>query len=130
MGLQTVGLPDIVDRGLADSLTLGHRPTAPMRHAFRFGLQGRIHNGGDLVDVVGGFASAPCRDLPESVQSLFTKALAPQNHSLAIDGQPLRNGHVGFPFGGGQHDPAAQGHLLRRTVGGHPLLYLLLLGRR
>jgi hypothetical protein len=32
-------------------------------------------------------------------------------------------------YGGGWHDPATPGHLLRRTVTRHPLLKLIALGR-
>ena len=96
-----------------------------MRHAIGFGLQGGIHNGGDLVDVVAWFASASWSNLPQSVQSLLAEALSPQNNGLAVNGQLLSDGHVGVSFCGGQHDPAAQGDLLRRTVGLHPLLNLL-----
>jgi hypothetical protein len=32
-------------------------------------------------------------------------------------------------FGGGEHDPTTQRHLLRRTVSGYPLLKLIMLGR-
>src|SRR5260370_29367363 len=59
MRLQIVGLPDGVDRGLTYSLTGGHGSTTPMGHAFRLGLQGRIHNGGYLIYVVDRFSSPP-----------------------------------------------------------------------
>src|ERR1019366_5421634 len=87
--LQLVGLPDIVDRGLTHALTPGHRAATPMRHAFGFGLQRCIHNGGDLIGVVVWFAPASRSNLPQSVQALFREALAPQDHGLAVDGQLL-----------------------------------------
>jgi len=62
--LQLVGLPDIVDCGLTHALTLGHRAATPMRHAFGFGLQGCIHNGGNLIGVVVRFAPASRSNLP------------------------------------------------------------------
>ena len=77
MRLQIVGLPDIVDGGLADTLTLGHRPATPMRHSCRFGLQSRLHYGGDLVNVIDRLASATWGDLPQSLQALFGKPRAP-----------------------------------------------------
>src|SRR6266545_4415079 len=52
MRLEIVGAPDIVDGGLANTLALGHRPATPMRHPRGFGLQGRIHDIGNLVDIV------------------------------------------------------------------------------
>jgi len=39
-------------------------------------------------------------------------------------------GHVGLPICSGQNDTTAQGNLLRRAVGGDPLLKLLSFGRR
>src|ERR1019366_8123612 len=127
---QLVGLPDIVDGGLTHALTLGHRAATPMRHAFGFGLQGRIHNGGDLIDVVVRFASASGSNLPQSVRALFREAFAPQDNGLAVDGQLLSDGHIGLSVRGGQHNPAAQGDLLRSAMGRHPLLNLLPLGKR
>jgi hypothetical protein len=41
-----------------DALALCHGPATPVRHARRFGLQGRIHDCGDLVD---GWAFVPGR---------------------------------------------------------------------
>ena len=67
MGLEMVGMPDVVDGGLADSLVFGHGAATPMRHSFGLGLQGGIDNGGDLVAVIAGLASASGGDLPESV---------------------------------------------------------------
>src|SRR5215831_4488370 len=129
MGFQIVGLPDIIDRGLADPLTLGHQPATPMCHSLRFGLQGSFHDGGNLVDVIGGLAPASWGDLPQSIQSLLGKARAPQNDRLAVYRQPLSNRNIRLTLGGRQYDTAMQGHLLRRTVSGKPLLKLITLGR-
>jgi len=57
MRLQLMGAPDIVDRGLADALALRHGAATPVRHPRRFGLQGSIHDGGDLIDSMQGFSS-------------------------------------------------------------------------
>ena len=64
MGFQIMGLPDLVHGGLAEPLTPGHRPATPMCHSRRLGLQGRLDDGGDLVEVIGGLASASRRNLP------------------------------------------------------------------
>ena len=102
-----MGPPDIVDGRFADALTLGHRPAAPMRHSFGFGLQGCFHDGGNLVALVGGFPPASRRNLLQSIQPPFGKALAPQNDCLAIDGQLLGNGHVRLALGCCQYNPTA-----------------------
>ena len=125
MWLKIVGAPDIVDGGLADALALRHRPATPMCHPRRFGLQGRIHDSGDLVDLVCRLSSAPRSDVPQTVQSLVTEALSPQNHCVSIHRKPLRNGDIGLARSGGQNDPAAQTHLLRSAVRRSPLLEFL-----
>src|ERR687892_11830 len=53
-----MGAPDIVHGRLADTLALRHGPTTPVRHPRRFGVQGCIHDSGDLVDCIGGLSSA------------------------------------------------------------------------
>lgn len=65
----------LLDGGLTDSLTLSHGPATPMGHPFRLGLQGRVHDGGDFVDAVGGLATVPRSDLPQSIQSLLGKTV-------------------------------------------------------
>ena len=74
MGLEMVGLPDVVDGGLADSLVFGHGAATPMGHSLGLGLQGGLDNGADLVAVIVGLAPASGGDFPESVESLLGKA--------------------------------------------------------
>ncbi len=91
MRLKIVGTPDIIDRGLAHALALRHSPATPMRHPRRFGLQGRIHDTGDLIDLIFGLASAPRSDIPQTIQALITKALSPQNHRISVYRKSLRD---------------------------------------
>ena len=93
----------------------------------RLGLQGGIHNGADLVDVIVGLAPASGGDRPQTVESLLGKPLAPQDDRFAIDGKLLGNGDIGETLARSQHDSAAQRHLLRGAMGADPLLNLLLL---
>src|SRR6202165_330334 len=44
----------------------------PMRHPRRFGLQGRIHDAGDLIDLIRRLPSASRSDIPKTVQALVT----------------------------------------------------------
>ena len=99
-----------------------------MRHGFGLGLQGGVDNGGDLVTVIAGLATASGGDLPESVEALLGETLAPQNDGFAVHRQLLGNGDIGETLAASQHDAAAQGHLLGGAMGGDPLLYLLLFG--
>ena len=120
-----VGAPDIVDGGLADALALRHGPATPVRHPRGFGLQGRLHNRGDLVDGIDRLSSPARSDVPQTVQPLVTKALSPQNHRVSIHRKPLGNRDIGLTRSGGQYDAAAQRHLLWSAVGGSPLLKFL-----
>src|ERR1700733_6211890 len=117
-----MGPPDIVDGGFADALALRHGPATPVRHPRGFGLQGRLHDSGDLVDLKGGFSSPARSDAPQTVQPLVTKALSPQNHGVSIHRKPMRNGDVGLARGGGQDDTAMQSRLLWSAVRRGPLL--------
>ena len=121
MWLEIVGTPDIVDGGLANALALRHCPATPMRHARRFGLQGGIHDTGDLVDLIRGLSSAPWSDVPQTVQALVTEALAPQNHRISIHRKPLRDCDIGLSSGGFQNDTATQSNLLWSAVSRGPL---------
>ncbi len=85
MGLQVVSLPDGVDGGLAHPLTLGQRPATPMCHPVRLGAQGRLHNSRDLFDGIDGLASASGSNLSQTIQSLFSKSLAPQHDGFPVD---------------------------------------------
>src|SRR6266536_6645720 len=127
MGLEMMGAPDIVHRGLADPLTHSHSPATPVRHSCRFGLQGRLYDGGNLGDGIERLSSPPGSNVPQTVQSLVGKALAPQNHRIAVQRKLFRNGDIGLTRSGGQDDTAAQSHLLWSAVRSDPLLYLRLL---
>ena len=122
MWLKIVGAPDIVDRGLTDALALRHGPATPVRHPRRFGLQGRIHDGGNLIDSICGLSSPAGSDVPQTVQALVTKALSPQNHRVSVHRKPLRNRDIGLAGSGGQNDTATQSHLLWSAVRRDPLL--------
>src|SRR5207248_7304761 len=87
----------------------------------RFGLQGHIHDSGDLVELIGGLSSAAGSDVPQTVYALLTKALSPKNHRVSIYRKRLRNCHVGVARSGRQDDPAPQTYLLWSTVRGGPL---------
>src|ERR1017187_7888130 len=127
MRLKIVSPPDIVDGGLANALALRHSPATPMRHPRRFGLQGGLHDIGDLVDLIRGLSSAPRSDIPQTLQALVTEAPSPQNHGVSIHRKALRNCDVGLARSGGQNDTATQRHLLWSAVRRSPLLQLLLL---
>ena len=125
MWLQLVGAPDIVDGGLADALALCHGSATPVRHPRWFGLQSRFYNGSDLVYFVARFPSPARSNVPQTVQPLLAKALSPQNHRIAVHRKMLCNSDIGLALSYGQHDTAAQRHLLRSAVGPNPLLDLL-----
>src|SRR6201987_132348 len=94
----------------------GHQAATPLRHPFWLGLKRRLDNGLDLVWPKGGLASSARRNFPQAVDTLLPKAPSPQHDGLSIDRQLLSDGTVGSTGGRGQHDPAAQGHLLGSSV--------------
>src|SRR5271167_4405427 len=132
MGLAVVVFPEIADRRLANALTGGHEAATPVRLALRLRLQSRIENRLDALRSIGRFAAAPGSDFPHAFQPFFREALPPQADCLAVDLQSGRNACLGFSAGRGQHDPASQRDLLRRTHGCQPLfdLNLLILRKR
>src|SRR5260370_9625541 len=130
MGLEIMGAPDIVHRGLADALALRQGPATPMPHPRRFGLQGCIHDGGDLIDGIQGLSSSARGNVPQTVEAFVPKALPPQNHRIAVHGKLLGNGDIRFTCGAGRDDTAAQSYLLRSAWPCAPLLNFLLVYRR
>ena len=96
-----------------------------MRHSRRLGLQSRIHDTGDLIDLICGFSSAPRSDVPQTVQTLVTKAFSPKNYGVSIHRKPLRNCDIGLARSGGQNNTATQSYLLWSAVRRGPLLEFL-----
>ena len=125
MWLQVVGSPNIIDRGLANTLVLRHGPATPVRHPRRFGLQRCLYDGGDFFYRIDGLPSPAWSHVPQAVQPLVCETLPPQNHRVPVHRKLLRNSHIGLARSGGQHDTAAQRNLLRSTVSPDPLLDLL-----
>src|ERR1700681_161505 len=131
MWLQIVGAPDIVDGGLADALAPCHGPATPVGHPCWLSLQGSLHNSGDLIYSINGLSSPPRSNVPQTVQTLLTKALPPQNHRIAGDRELLRNRDIGPPGSGSKTDPTAQRHVLCSPMRPDPLLeFVLSHGRR
>src|SRR5260370_27333373 len=122
MRLKIVCAPDIVDGRLANALALRHRPATLMCHPCRFGLQGRIHDTGDLVYLISGLSSAPRSDVPQTVQALVTEPLSPQNHGVSIHRKPFRNCDIGLSRRperyGNAKPPAAACRAPKSTAGG------------
>jgi len=121
MWLQLVSAPDIIDRRFADPLTLCHGPATPVRHPCRFGLQGRIHNGRDLVDFINRLPSPTRSNIPQTVKAFGGETLPPQIHRVPAHRKLLGNRDVGLPRRGRHNDPAAQSHLLWRSMRRDPL---------
>ena len=127
MRFHLVTAPDVADGRLAHPLGLGHQPTTPVGHACRLGLQGRLHQGFDLLRPIGGLAPAPRSDLPQALQAVLRKTGAPQSHGLAIGSQLAGDGAFRVTLNRRQDNAAAQRHLLGCSVGTQPLPNLLLL---
>ena len=67
-------------------------------HPHRFGLQGRINDGGDLIYFIEGLSSPAWSNVPQTVNPLLIiKALPPQNHRIAVHRKLLRNSGIRLP---------------------------------
>jgi len=77
LGFQIVAAPDVVHRRLTHPDALGQGAAAPWGSALGFGLQGGVDNGLDLLRAIVGFAPPAGSDLPQTLQTLLRKALAP-----------------------------------------------------
>jgi hypothetical protein len=88
----------------------------------RLGLQGCLHDTGDLVDLIYRLSSTPWSDVPQTVQALVAEALSPQNHRVSIHRKPLRDCDIGLSRSGSQNDAATQSYLLWSAVSRSPLL--------
>src|SRR5215472_18969302 len=122
MGFELMGLPDIVDRGLAEALTLRQAPATPVCHPFRLSLQRRLHHRGDRIDVINRFASSPGSHLPQAVQPLLGETVAPQKDGFAIHRQLPGDGRSRLSLAVSEYDSAAQRDLLGRAMRRDPLL--------
>jgi hypothetical protein len=69
------------------------------------------------------------RSLPDLPDALLVHPLAPQLHGGLAHAEPLGDGHILLTGHRSQDNPAAQRHLLRRSVSGFPLFQLCALRR-
>src|SRR5713226_8150613 len=120
MRLDIVATPDVADGGLADALTGGHQPAAPVGHPLRLGLQRGVHDRFDLGAVIGRLPPATWANLPQTREAVLSESGPPQHHGLAVDGQVGGNRRVRLRGGRCQHDATSQRDLLRGAVGAQP----------
>jgi hypothetical protein len=80
-----------------DQVTAIGSGLTPVRHPRRFGLQGRIHDSGDLVHLIHGLSSPAGSDVPQTVYSPSPKRFrhritvfrfAESRSPIAISGSP------------------------------------------
>ena len=92
-----------------------------MGHALGLGLQGGGNQRVPLGLVVLRFAAAAALNLPDRINAGFAHPSPPQGGGMAVD--PIRGGDLQVLLSGpgGQNQPAAQGHLLGRSMRRLPL---------
>jgi len=121
VGLETKGLPDAGDRGLAQTHRFGHRTCRPVGGIGGLFLQGLDDHLFDLV-VGDGAGGARPRVIGQPIEAVFNEALPPlADHGIA---HPQMTGDllVGVSFGTAHHDARPQGHGLRALSSvGQPL---------
>jgi hypothetical protein len=125
MWLQIMGAPDVVHRGLAYALLFRQGPATPMRHPRRFGLNSRIHDRRNLVDLVDRFPAPSRSNVPKAVQPQFAEPFPPKNYRVPVYRESSRDSGIALAVRSTEHDPASQRHLLRSSVRGNPFLDLL-----
>src|SRR6266850_568435 len=89
-----------------------------MGHAFGLALQGRFNDPVSLALIIVRFAPATGSDLPDLPDALLVHPLAPKLHGGSAHAEPLGDGHILLTRLRFQDNPAAQRHLLRRSVFG------------
>src|SRR5260370_9884025 len=117
-------LPQPTHGVLTDPLRLGHQPTAPMRHPFGLGLQGRVNDGVPLGLIVVRSAAATGCNLPHFPNASGTHSLAPQIYGGPTDSHARGYLLVSLARLSHQDDPAPERYLLRCALGGFPLFQL------
>ncbi len=96
-------------------------------HPPGLGLQGRLHDGFNLLRPIGRLAPAPRAYLPQALQAVLRKTSAPQVHRLAIGSQFPGYRGLGLTFGSRQDNAAPERNLLGCSMRTQPLPNLLLL---
>ena len=125
--LHLVTPPDVADGGLAHPLGLRQQSATPRGHPRGLGLQGRLHDGFNLLRPISRLAPASRGYLPPALQAALPQTGSPQGHGLAI-GSHWPGGRVlRLAFGCRQDDAAPERDLLGCSGRAQPLPNLLLL---
>ncbi len=116
MWLQPVGIPDALNRVLADTMLLRHRPAAPICGCLSFGMQCVVD---DLRHLCSGDrrGSPPTRrNVCQGLRAALRKPSPRGNDCGTRHAHFLGDLLVRHPLCGGQNNPHADGDRLRRLV--------------
>jgi hypothetical protein len=112
--------PDPVDRVGAHLGDLSHSPAAPLRGAFRRGLDGCFDDGGNLGGADRWLSPTPGCDLRQRARAAGDVAVTPEDHCRAGRPEIMGDLVVGESVGGSENDPRTERNALRRVVCPHP----------
>ena len=120
MGLQPVGSPDPLHRGLADALDLGHGTGAPMGHPWGHALRRGLHKLFHPVGRLGHRSTPSGGGLGEGAGATLLEPPSPQERGGATDTRLLSDPAVGQAIGGQKDELGSEGHTLRSTLSTDP----------
>src|SRR5258706_6658179 len=120
MWLQSIRIPNTLDRGWTDAVHLRHRPHTPMSRRFGSRMQSSLH---DFLDLGG--QNPPGTTTTRSIinerrRARLREAVAPQNHCGSTSFQLLRDPIVGHAAGCCQHESRRENNSLRTVTTSDP----------
>lgn len=118
--LQPVRIPNARDCGVADSHSLGHRPSGPVSRIRGLRVQSGIHNRLDLFDRQGTGTQAVGRIFRQSLWTPFLKPRAPLHDRRATGLQVLGDGPVGKTIRSQQANARTQHGSLGTRLSSYP----------
>ena len=118
--LQSMSVPNAMNRGRAQPLRGGHRPQTPVGGPRRLGVQRGVYD--LLLASCGNLAFAPAArgSVGQHVGPPGGEPAAPHAHRILARAEPLSDVLARQAVSGEQHDAAPQHHALRRGAGSKP----------
>ena len=118
--LQSMSVPNAMNRGRAQPLRGGHRPQTPVGGPRRLGVQRGVYD--LLLASCGNLAFAPAARgiVGQHVGPPSGEPAAPHAHRILARAEPLSDVLARQAVSGEQHDAAPQHHALRRGAGSKP----------
>jgi len=85
-----MSVPNSLDGGLTNTLSLGHTASAPVGGTLRLGLGCHIHDVGDSLWAIERTTASARLDIGQSIDSTLQETFSPQDH-CRTGGSQLRS---------------------------------------